>query len=120
MRRSGFPKLTILMVRGCLRSGRFLKTKPETGILSQVLGMGKLYEKAVRDFLGISQARILEWVAISFSRGSFRPRDPTHISCTAGGFFIPESTGRRLEICKYCENGDFILPASQAEITYVI
>ena len=29
---------------------------------------------------GISQARILEWVAISFSRGSFWPRDWTHIS----------------------------------------
>ena len=30
---------------------------------------------------GISQARILEWVAISFSRGSFWPRDRTHASC---------------------------------------
>ena len=30
---------------------------------------------------GISQARILEWVAISFSRGSSRPRDQTCISC---------------------------------------
>ena len=30
---------------------------------------------------GISQARILEWVAISFSRGSFQPRDWTHVSC---------------------------------------
>ena len=30
---------------------------------------------------GISQARILEWVAISFSRGSSRPRDQTHLSC---------------------------------------
>ena len=27
--------------------------------------------------MGILQARILEWVAISFSRGSSRPRDPT-------------------------------------------
>ena len=26
---------------------------------------------------GISQARILEWVAISFSRGSSQTRDPT-------------------------------------------
>ena len=26
---------------------------------------------------GISRARILEWVVISFSRGSFRPRDRT-------------------------------------------
>ena len=30
---------------------------------------------------GIPQARILEWVAISFSRGSFQLRDQTHISC---------------------------------------
>ena len=30
---------------------------------------------------GISQARILEWVAISYSRGFSQPRDQTHISC---------------------------------------
>ena len=30
---------------------------------------------------GISQARILEWVAISYSRGSSRPRNRTHVSC---------------------------------------
>ena len=30
---------------------------------------------------GISQARILEWVPISFSRGSFIPRDWTHVPC---------------------------------------
>ena len=35
----------------------------------------------------ISQARILEWVAISFSRRSSEPRDQTWVSCTAGGFF---------------------------------
>ena len=29
----------------------------------------------------ISQAGILEWVAISFSRGSSRPRNWTHVSC---------------------------------------
>ena len=32
---------------------------------------------------GIFQARILEWVAISFSRGSSQPRDLTHISCVS-------------------------------------
>ena len=32
----------------------------------------------------ILQARILEWVAVHFSRGSSQPRDRTHISCTAG------------------------------------
>ena len=38
---------------------------------------------------GILQARILEWVAISFSRGSSRPRDQTHVSCVS-------CTGRRI------------------------
>ena len=39
---------------------------------------------------GIFHARILEWVAFSISRGSFRPRDRTHVSCVsplAGWFF---------------------------------
>ena len=36
---------------------------------------------------GILQARTLEWVAISFSRGSSQPRDETCISCIAGWFF---------------------------------
>ena len=42
---------------------------------------------------GFLQARILEWVGISSSRGSSRPRDGTHfscVSCTAGGFFTAE------------------------------
>ena len=33
------------------------------------------------------QARILEWVAISFSRGSSQPRNRTWVSCIAGRFF---------------------------------
>ena len=36
---------------------------------------------------GILQARILEWVAIPFSRGSSWPRDWTWVSCIAGRFF---------------------------------
>ena len=36
---------------------------------------------------GILQARILEWVAVPFSRGSSQPRDRTYVSHTAGGFF---------------------------------
>ena len=35
---------------------------------------------------GISQARVLGWVAISFSRGSFPPRDQAHISHIAGEY----------------------------------
>ena len=36
---------------------------------------------------GILQARILEWVALPFSRGSSQPRDRTQVSGTAGGLF---------------------------------
>ena len=36
---------------------------------------------------GISQARVLEWVAFSFSRGSSQPRDQTQVSCNAGRHF---------------------------------
>ena len=36
---------------------------------------------------GILQARVLEWVAISFSRGSSQSRNWTQISCIAGRFF---------------------------------
>ena len=36
---------------------------------------------------GILQARILEWVAFPFSRGSPQPRDWTQVSHIAGGFF---------------------------------
>ena len=36
---------------------------------------------------GILQARILEWVAFPFSRGSFQPRDQTQVSHIAGRFF---------------------------------
>ena len=35
----------------------------------------------------ILQARILEWVAISFFRASSKPRDQIPVSCIAGGFF---------------------------------
>ena len=41
---------------------------------------------------GIFQARILEWVAISFSRGSSWPRDRTQVSSTADRRFTVWAT----------------------------
>ena len=41
---------------------------------------------------GILQARILEWIANPFSRGSSQPRDWTQVSCIAGGFFTSWAT----------------------------
>ena len=45
---------------------------------------------------GISLARIPDWVAISFSRGTSRPRDWTQVSCKwiASGFFTTDLPGR--------------------------
>ena len=51
---------------------------------------------------GILQATILEWVATSYSRGSFQPRDRTLVSWSlvsltlAGGFFTTEPAGKSL------------------------
>ena len=41
---------------------------------------------------GISQARILEWLAVSFTRGSSRPRDPTQVSCSGRQILYPWAT----------------------------
>ena len=46
---------------------------------------------------GILQARIVEWVAISFSRGESRPRDQTHISCT-GSWILYYWTTRETQL----------------------
>ena len=43
---------------------------------------------------GISQAKVLEWIAISFSRGSYRHRDQTISPALAGGFFTSEPSGK--------------------------
>ena len=52
----------------------------------------------------ILQAKILEWVAISFSRGSSKPRDQTHISifpALAGRFFTTSTTWEALRQIYY-------------------
>ena len=51
---------------------------------------------------GILQARILEWVAISFSRRSSWPRNQTGVSYTAGRFFTIWVTGT-----PYCSGKGF-------------
>ena len=50
---------------------------------------------------GISQARILEWVAFFFCRGFSQPR----VSCITGGLFIPEPPGKPTSRCVcICKN----------------
>ena len=57
----------------------------------------------------ISQARIPEWVAISFSRGSSWRRDRTHISCITSGVFTDEPPGKP-HFLKLYSHIDVILP----------
>ena len=45
---------------------------------------------------GILQAKILQWVAIPFSRVSSQPRDRTQVSHIAGGFFTIWATGEAM------------------------
>ena len=45
---------------------------------------------------GIFQARILEWVAIPFSRGSSQPRGQTQVSHITGRFFTSQATREAL------------------------
>ena len=49
---------------------------------------------------GISQARILGWVAISFFRGSSQPRDQTCAPCMASRFFTTDPP-EKLHVCVY-------------------
>ena len=53
---------------------------------------------------GIFWARILGWVAISFSRKSSRARDLTRVSCLAGRFFTTEPPVKTEESTKCSEN----------------
>ena len=51
---------------------------------------------------GISPARILEWVAISFSKGSVQPRDQTFISCIGRWILYHQATREALKECYFC------------------
>ena len=52
---------------------------------------------------GILQVRVLEWVVISFSRGSSQPRDQTWVSCIAGRCFTLWATREALRVATTCQ-----------------
>ena len=76
IQRPGFPSQLHLDLAGC--SG--VKVKVAQSCLTLCNPMDYTVN-------GILQARIPQWVAIPFSRGSFQPRDQTQVSHIAGGFF---------------------------------
>ena len=77
-------------------SGKPKKWKKKKKLLSRVIPFAIPWTVAYQappgacKILGIFQARVLKWVAISFSRGSCQPGDWTHIS---------HITGRRFTLC---------------------
>ena len=56
------------------------------------------YSRLGSSVRGISQARVPEWVAISFSRGSSQPRDRTQVSCIAGRCFTIWATREAIKV----------------------
>jgi len=58
--------------------------------------MSRLYDPMDYIVHGNLQARILEWVAFPFSRGSFQSRDQTQVSWIAGTFFTSWATREAL------------------------
>ena len=72
-------------------AGRFFTTEPLGKVKrkSKSFSRVQLFATDPIDYTvhGILQARILEWVAFPFSRGSSQPRDCTQVSHIAGGFF---------------------------------
>ena len=89
-----FPELSLCrppLVAFCISERRPQENKPEIVILVAQSCLTlcdpvdcSLPGSSVR---GIFEARILEWVAIPFSRGSSQPRNQTQISHTAGRLF---------------------------------
>ena len=73
-----------------LRNEKYLLEHQHIHLLK--MGLGKTCEPKAFSFQCMTEfttkkKRILEWVAISFSRGSSQPRDQTWVSCIVGRFF---------------------------------
>ena len=71
----------------------------------------------------ILQARILEWVAISFSRGSSQLRDQTQVSCIAGRCFTiwatREAPNKTITAIKFNKIAKYKINTQKSVIFYV-
>ena len=74
LERNGFPPLTFQMVLACLLFSHWL-------VSGSFVTPWTVWSPQGSSVHGISQERVLEWVAFSFSRGSSPPRDQSHSSC---------------------------------------
>ena len=79
----------------------FMWVRAQSSVMSDSLRLHGLYLPG-SSVLGIFQARILEWVAISFSRRSSRPRDGTRVSCISctGRWILYHGATWEAPVCK--------------------
>ena len=106
-----FPEFSLCrprLVAFCISERRPQENKPEIVILvtQSCLTLCDPMDCSLpgSSVLGIFQARILEWVAIPFSRGSSQPRNQTQVSHTAGRLFTVWATRDQLPV--------FMMPAT--------
>ena len=66
-------------------------TKPKVKVAQSCLTLCDPMDYTIQVIL---QARILEWVAFPFSKGSSQPRDQTQVPCIAGEFLPAEPPGK--------------------------
>ena len=70
---------------------------------------------------GIFQARVLEWVALSFFRGSSWPRDQTLVSCIAGRHFTVWATREASELtCSQMTNEKYWLKVNIKLLLHIL
>ena len=71
---------------GCLFLLQCMKVKSDSEVTQSFPTLSDPMDCSLPGFSvhGIFQVRVLEWVAISFSRGSSWPRDQTQVCCIAG------------------------------------
>ena len=89
-------KTTCLLFLHLLSLGHFLLNsimEDEELTLSLLLSFYTPFSSLHRIF----QSKILEWIVVSFSRGSSWPRDQTWVSCIAGRFFPVWAIGKSLK-----------------------
>ena len=88
----------------CISSGFFTTEPPRKVEVKVAQSCPTLCDPMDYTVHGILQARTLEWVAISFSRGSSQPRDRTQVSRIAGRFFTSwatrEAQETEIHICR--------------------
>ena len=68
----------------------------------------------------IAQARILEWVAMTSSRGSSQPKDQIQVSHIAGGFLPSEAPGNDLEILLLSRFLSFLYSLFSIHVHYIL